>query len=178
MSSKWRNPLPLRLVPVSESESFHFPEGITGVPRSPHPGGFAVPRRYHVHEGVDLYCPVGTRVTAVEDGTVVAILDFTGSKAIPPSPWWHDTQAVMVEGQSGVILYGEILTDLRIGNPIQAGDEIGRVIPVLKTDKGRPMSMLHLELHLPGTRDAVEWVSGGPRPPSLLDPTELLDSSL
>ena len=41
----------------------------TEVPLPPHhPGSFAFERRYHVHEGVDLYCREGEPVYAVEAG--------------------------------------------------------------------------------------------------------------
>lgn len=149
-----------------------MPEGYTGVPLAPHPGAFGVERKNHTHEGVDLYCPEGTLVDAVEEGTVVAVIPFTGALATPPSPWWHDTWAVLVEGPSGVVVYGEIRPAVKVGDPIKAGWTIGWVKQVLKEDKGRPMSMLHLELHRSGTRDAYAWEDE--RPESLLDPTPFL----
>lgn len=114
-------------------------------------------------------------VFAVEPGIVVAIQDFTGERANPPSPWWENTMAVLVEGESGVVVYGEIQpVALEVGRELRRGEQIGCVTKVLKKDKGRPMSMLHLELHQPGTRDTYEWPVDGPRPISLLDPTEKL----
>jgi hypothetical protein len=106
---------------------------------------------------------------AVEEGIVVALIGFTGAIAYPPSPWWQDTWAALVEGPTGVVVYGEITPTVGVGNKVHAGQEIGRVSKVLKVDKGRPMSMLHLELHQPGTRDAYEWLDA--KPASLLDPT-------
>jgi murein DD-endopeptidase MepM/ murein hydrolase activator NlpD len=164
----------MNLIPTEDSESFlTMEQGTTGIPLNPHPGSFGFERKNHVHEGVDIYCPEHTSVHAVEDGVVVAVVDFTGEKATPPSPWWNDTMAVLVEGETGVVVYGEIkpARDYKTGDTLNAGDEIGRVIPVLKKDKGRPMTMLHLELHRHGTRDAFEWPVGGPCPDSLLDPT-------
>lgn len=170
----WSPPIPLALLPTSESESFRtMPEGWTGLPVGPHhPGAFGVQRKNHVHEGVDLYCEVGTPVSAVEPGTVVAIEPFTGPKA--GSPWWLDTMSVMVDGESGCVLYGEIepLPGLRVGQKVDRGQRLGEVIRVLSKDKGRPMTMLHLELHVPGTKEALEWVDV--RPATLLDPTPLL----
>ena len=147
-------------------------EGITGLPLGDHPGAFGVKRKHHIHEGVDLYCPEGSVVQAVEEGVVVAVIPFTGTIASPPSPWWHDTWAVLVEGPSGVVVYGEIASRVMVGDPIVPGWSMGYVKQVLKEDKGRPMSMLHLELHKPGTRDAYEWIDK--RPESLLDPTPFL----
>lgn len=131
-------------------------------------------RRHHVHEGVDLYAPEGTPVLAVEDGTVVRIEPFTGPQA--GSPWWHDTWAVWVEGVTGAVVYGEVRprSDLREGQNVAAGDRLGEVIPVLRHDKGRPLAMLHLELHEPGAREAPEWPCEGPRPVTLRDPTPWL----
>ena len=176
----WTNPLPLRLVPSADSYGFLDMEpGTTGIPHGEdHPGAFAHRRRFHVHEGVDLYCPEGTPVSAVEDGVVVAVIEFTGTKAEPPSPHWCDTQAIMVEGASGVVAYGEVGvgTGIRVGVRVGAGETIGHVRRVLIKEKTppRPMAMLHLELHEKGTRDCYEWPIDGPRPPSLLDPTPFL----
>jgi len=173
----WLSPLPeLQLVPTTDSESFrYFYDGATGIPHgTTHPGAFGFQRKNHIHEGVDLYCEDGTSVHAVESGIVTAIEPFTGPSANPPSPWWHDTYSVMIEGNSGAILYGEIYVavGIEVGHEVQAGDWLGEVVQVLKTDKGRPMSMLHMELHVPGTIEAKEWVDT--RPETLLDPTPFL----
>lgn len=176
----WISPLPLRLVPTAASESFRgMAEGCTGLPLPPHPGSFGFVRAHHTHEGVDLYCAPGTPVSAVEPGVVVAVLPFTGAHCTPPSPWWHDTWAVMAEGSSGVVLYGEIVPEpgLGVGALLEAGAAVGRVTPVLRKDKGRPGCMLHLELYAPGARDCVEWPPGAPRPDGLRDPTPLLMSA-
>lgn len=173
----WANPVPRRLVPTPHGDSFRdMPADATGLPLLPHPGAWGFVRRNHTHEGVDLYVPDGTPVSAVEAGRVVAVLPFTGPHADPPSPWWRDTWAVMVEGDSGVVLYGEIVPDPGVapGAMVSRGQRIGRVATVLAKDKGRPMSMLHLELYRRGTRACVEWGPGAPAPDGLLDPTPLL----
>ena len=170
----WHPPINLNLVPSDDSLSFQgMKDGETALPLPPHPGAFGVERAHHLHEGVDLYCAEGTPVQAVEAGTVVAIIPFTGPKA--GSDWWHDTEAVLVEGASGVVLYGEISPNgKQLGDAVQRGETLGQVKQVLKTDKGRPMSMLHLEFHAAGTRDAFEWTKASGKPPSLRDPTPYL----
>jgi hypothetical protein len=176
----WSSPIDFTLMPTEMSDSFKFMgEHHTGLPMGEHVGAFGTVRRHHVHEGIDLYCPQGTVVHAVETGIVVAVLDFTGPKA--GSPWWRDTKSVLIEGESGVVGYGEISTYLEEGWIIRVGDTVGVVEQVLTKDKGRPMSMLHLELYVPGTRDVVEWKVGEERPQELCDPTphllEMLASS-
>src|SRR5262249_36157597 len=124
------------------------------------PGKFGAARRYDVHTGVDLYCSPGQIVQAVEDGTVVALLDFTRPTA--DSPWWCDTRAVMVEGAARVVLYGEICEapGLSVGSVVRAGDRLGEVVRVLRRDKGLPTTMLHLECYSLGVREPVWWRHG------------------
>lgn len=168
----WCNPLPLKLVPTDDSLSYEdIPDGYTGLPLTPHPGAFAIQRKFHIHEGVDLYAPVGTPVFAVEAGEVVAVIPFTGEHA--GYPHWENTWAVLVEGETGVVVYGEIQNIVEVGDKIQKGQWVGSILRVLKNDKGRPMSMLHLELYEHGARDTVEWTTG-PQAEGHLDPTPYL----
>lgn len=172
----WISPIPFALQPTTDSDSFSgMPRGVTGLPMAPHPGGFGVQRKHHTHEGVDLYVPTGTPVWAVEPGEVVAVLPFTGPHA--GSPWWKDTYAVFVEGPSGVVVYGEVAPHIKVGAKLLAGMILGVVTPVLRQDKGRPMCMLHLELHQPGSRSAPEWLVHDERPAVLLDPTPFLQDA-
>ena len=137
-------------------------------------GSFAAVRKHDIHTGIDLYCKPGSRVLAIESGIVVAVENFTGPKA--GSPWWNDTQAVLVEGKSGVVCYGEIDTSLSVGDVVQEKSLIGEVITVLKKDKGKPMTMLHLELYEHGITESVIWELESKKPKGLLDPTGLLIS--
>ncbi len=139
------------------------------------PGCFGAVRSRDQHTGVDLYCDPGTRVIAVESGTIVAIQPFTGFNE---SPWWRDTWAIMIRGNSGVLVYGEILPMAEVveGKHVKAGEVIGSVIPVLKSFKGRPMVMLHFEQYNERARDTVWWKLDEPIPEGLLDPTNLLRS--
>ncbi len=142
------------------------------------PGSFGAVRKHDIHTGVDLYAAVGTPVFAVESGTIVAIQIFTGPQA--GSPWWRETFAVLVSGASGVVCYGEIkpIGDLEVGQKIQAGKWLGEVMEVLRVNKGKPTSMLHLELYSSGTTSPVSWELGEEQPSRLLDPTPSLERVL
>lgn len=144
------------------------------IPEGSHPGSFGVVRKHDIHTGVDLYCEPMSEVVAIEDGTVLDVINFTGSVA--GSPWWNETMAVLIKGESGIILYGEILPDSNIkkGVLILAGQSIGKVITVLKIDKNKPMTMLHLELYNQEIKDAVVWQLSQIKPEALEDPTDLL----
>ena len=151
------------------------------VPVEGHPGAFGSVRKNHIHEGVDLYAEHGDRVYAMVTGKVVAIIeDFTGPGC--GMAWWNKTSALAIEDEKGVWFYGEIKVGggIKVGDVIKAGTDIGGVIQVLKEDKGRPMSMLHLERYTVGTTESVGlWELNTPQPTNLLDPTfELVDGLL
>jgi hypothetical protein len=82
----------------------------------------------------------------------------------------------MVSGRSGVVVYGEIEAAgyMVVGRSVGTGDHIGYVKRVLREDKGRPVSMLHLELHTLGSVDCPEWHLDVIKPEKLLDPTHFL----
>lgn len=142
--------------------------------RQHHFGAFGVKRKHHWHKGVDLYCPDNQTVFAVEPGVVAQIRPFTGRRA--GCPWWNDTEAVSIVGRSGLVVYGEITPNfhIKVGDFVQQGQPIGWVKQVLKNDKGRPMSMLHLELHEHHRPHTGEKWSEGQKPDGLLDPTPYL----
>jgi len=177
-SPAWEWPLVLRPVgTTNDSYSFLHIDLNRDVelPIYPHVGAFGVKRRHDKHRGVDLYAPEGTLVTPVEDGVVVIVRPWTGKDA--NCPWWEDTEAIGILGESGLVYYGE----LRVNNNLKPGMKVvkgttwlGRVIKVLKKDKGRPMSMLHLELREPGFLKNIDkdWEFNLPK--GLLDPTPYL----
>lgn len=146
--------------------------------RRPHSQGiFGAERKHDIHTGIDLYCNPGDPVVAMESGRIVAIEVFTGPHANPPTPWWQDTYAVLVEGASGVLVYGEIEPDSNrvVGDMVLPGQMLGKVQTVVTKNKGLPTTMLHLERLAPGSRTvAPVWHRGKPRPAELLDPTELI----
>jgi murein DD-endopeptidase MepM/ murein hydrolase activator NlpD len=137
------------------------------------PASFGAVRKHDIHTGVDLYCDNETLVFAIEDGIVVNIENFTGASA--GSPWWNETNSILIEGESGVILYGELKPLRAIGETIKKGELIGFVVPVLKKDKGvNPTTMLHMELYKHGTTESVWWKLGEEKPDNLLNITPIL----
>ena len=164
------------------------------IPKKKHPGSFGAVRKHDVHTGVDLYASDGDWVQAFEPGVVVGIVDFTGSKVLgedgTPMTWWNDTQAVLVKGPSGIIVYGEIEPNgnLQVGSPVHRGglgNIIGTVKAVLPPEKKRKdiphhsNAMLHVELYTNETAEKnfrwKSWNVGEPRPEGLLDPTPFLE---
>lgn len=142
----WNNPIPsYNLITTNDSDSFkNLPQGTTGIPTFPHCGSFGIVRKFDVHQGIDLYCKEFTKVYPVEEGIVIDVGVFTGEKV--GMPWWNETYFVSVQGKSGIVIYGEIVPYVCVGDSIHNRTILGNAIPVLKKDKGRPMCMLHLEL--------------------------------
>lgn len=140
-------------------------------------GTFGFKRKHDVHTGVDLYTVEGASVYAVESGRVVSVEKFTGP---PESSWWLTTYAVLVEGDSGVLVYGEVEPLVTEGQEVTEGQHIARVIPVLPEGKERPdipghsRFMLHFEQYEAGTLHTVWWHLGEPQPKGLRDPLPLL----
>ena len=143
------------------------------IPIGNHVGAFGVKRKHDIHKGIDLYCPEDTPVYAIEDGTVILMEAFTGVNA--DCPWWEETEGIYIRGESGIFCYGEIKINpsLRVGDEVEWGTLIGNVRRVLKTDKGRPMTMLHLAYKSYMTT-GIPWKLGEPQPDNLLDPTPIL----
>jgi len=134
-----------------------------------HPAGFGYSKNNNVHTGIDLYVAERTSVHSVETGTVIAIINFTG----PKTPYSNllPTQAIMIEGQSGVVLYGEIevIEEIQIGQLIEAGSKIAHIKCAVPDQP-----MLHLELYKHGTKNSCVWKQGQSQPKPLLDPTSYL----
>ena len=141
-------------------------------------GDFAYKRSFYYHPGVDLYCEKDQEVIAVEDCEIVAIEIFTGPNSERPSPWWNETFAVLAEGDLGVLVYGELIPEVKVGDKLKAGDLIGKITPVLKEDKGNGTTMLHFEHYKKGTKVACEWLLDQEMPENLLNSRILLESIL
>lgn len=139
-------------------------------------GAFGRTRKFDTHTGIDLYCENGDEVIAMEDGEIVAIEWFTGEPV--GMPWWNNTKAIAIKGNSGIINYCELIPieGLVVGNLVTEGQVLGNITPVLKKDKGKvpSTSMLHLELYTNYDGEWLEWPLNGDKPDNLLDPTILL----
>jgi len=149
------------------------------LPTDTEPGRFGAVRKFDIHTGVDLYCDDGEPVYAIEDGTIINHGRFTGASI--GFPWWEETDCICIKGKSGIILYGEITIREELLNRIwiKEGELIGHVKRVLKVDKGRPMSMLHIELYNENyVGHWVEWTLDQPRPTGLEDITPILQKEL
>jgi len=160
-----------------------FPQDLTNMVRlTSEYGVFGFKRSYYYHQGVDLYVRGEAPIMSVEDGVVVSIVDFTGP---PDHPHWLFTRAVMIQGASGVVCYGEMAPKgwVEVGSIIEEGEKIGNVSPVIPEGLERPdifghsRYMLHLELYSDGTSEPVSWHHEDTRPSNLLDPTDRLLSS-
>lgn len=145
------------------------------IPTGDHPGAFGYVRKNHIHEGIDLYASKTALVTAIASGTIISIYQFTGEAV--GMPWWHDTWAIAVADQNGTWVYGEVQQPCayKVGDTVQAGQYIAQLKQVLKVDKGRPMTMLHLERWKKhAAPHTFLWQLNQQQPEFLLDPTPLL----
>lgn len=168
--------------------TLHFPIDLNkfrGLPINTHPGAFGRARKHNVHEGVDLYGEEGDKVFAICDGTVILNDIFTGG---PDCPWWLSSNALLVEDGRGFYVYGEITSNLKVGDRVKSGQHIANIVPVLPAHKFRPdipghsVNMLHLERY-DDSYDLDEegwanWLLDAPQPSFLKDPTPELLSIL
>lgn len=108
--------------PIHRNDSYrHVSSGSFGAARS----------NGRAHAGLDFISDVGTRVVAMTSGTVINVYTF-----------YLDSKAVEVKNDDGtVIRYCELSPSVKIGDRVNQGDEIGKVV-MLQTS-----SMLHLEIY-------------------------------
>ena len=148
----------MKKIRVTDSHSFYHPPllPMPDIPCCLHHGAFFVKRKFDVHTGVDLYAPEGTKVYSIEDGEIVKIRPYTGKFA--GTDFWNETWSIEVEGHTGIISYGEIkpLNGLAAGDRVTAGFPLGHVMKVLKEDKGKPTSMLHVAVHTHGWKHLIK----------------------
>jgi hypothetical protein len=138
-------------------------------------GLFGARRKHDTHTGIDLYCAPHSTVTCIADGTVKEVIDFTGTKV--GSPWWRDTQAVVVELPSGTIhVYGEILSAVEPQKRLAKGQFIGLAERVLIKDKTvNPPCMLHFEIWETNYQSNYTWPLDQPKPEGLQNPLGLFN---
>lgn len=163
-SLKWNFPL---------REYYHSQDyPCPGIPVGNHPGAFGFQRKYDRHTGVDLYTKENTLVFPVEPGRIVGVEHFTGEQ--DKSPWWNNTDCILVEGPTGVICYGEIevnnrlfgyeykFSEVKYTIYVDRNTILGKVIPVLKDKEpkkhipGHSLNMLHMELYAHGRKIASD----------------------
>jgi murein DD-endopeptidase MepM/ murein hydrolase activator NlpD len=155
------------------------------VPKKGADGSFKINNEYKkmkiLHTGIDIYCPPGSKVLAIENCKITEIGQFTGA---PESPRWRKTWHVTVKNDSGnIIVYGEVRKPkLKVGLKIKAGQIIG-YIAVVEWAKNEPnkrdRSVLHFELYKSGTKKTVDWwYKNRCKPANLLNPTNYLKSCL
>lgn len=129
------------------------------------------------HSGIDIFCPVGSRVIATEACEVVRVWRFTGA---PDTPEYRKTWAVTVRNATGnIVVYGEVRKPrLKMGQNITAGRTIGFAAKVEynRNEVSFRRCMLHFELYKAGTKKTIDWwYKGRPKPGRLLDPTTYLE---
>lgn len=152
------------------------PQYDRGLPINSHPGAFGNARKYNFHEGIDLYGKEGMFVYAIHSGVVVSNERFTGPSV--GHDWWLETDAVTIKSDTEYFVYGELKSDLKVGDEVKWGQVIGQLVPVLPPEKIRSdiprhsNVMLHLEkwnFKYPGKWKA--WTTRDDRPEWLEDPT-------
>lgn len=147
----------------------------TEIALAPHPGSFGFVRKNHTHEGVDLYCEEGDFIYCAEEGIFQGYCLFTGEEV--GSPWWNTTYSAIIKHKDFVGVYGELIPiapNVPTGYPVNPGYILGMAVPVLKKNKGRPMTMLHFEMYNEDITECADWKPNTPQPSNLLDPTQYL----
>lgn len=126
--------------------------------------------RYHA--GVDIHCPRGTPVVAMEDGKIVAIQGWRSKKGRPE----RTTKAILLQLDTGpVIVYGALIPDswqafgLGVGSRVARGQTLGLVGTYPEGDE-----MAHMEARAKGTRVVHAWYIADGVPADLLNITPLL----
>lgn len=124
---------------------YQYPCAHNFIPPMTSAGYFGAQRKYDIHTGIDIYTYEGATVYSLTNGKIVYIGPFTGQKV--NSPWWNDTECIMIDNGNTIINYGEIIVNkhLKVGDIVNEKDVLGKVTRVLKKDKGLPTTMLHIE---------------------------------
>jgi len=154
------------------------PQYFRGIPVNAHPGAFGNARKHNFHEGVDLYGKEGMWVYAINSGVVVSNERFTGPSV--GHDWWLETDAITIKSDTEYFVYGELKSDLKVGDFVKAGSRMGDLVPVLPPEKIRKdipkhsNVMLHLEkwnFKYDPVIGWKAWTTRDDRPEWLEDPT-------
>jgi len=159
--TRWTNPLP--------EYTWSLPLGKYST------GGFGSKRKHGIHAGIDLFCDHNQPLSAVEEGIVVAIRNFSKHKK-NKTPWLNRTRVILIEGETGVVAYCNVVErpGLEPGDLVDAGEIIGKVIRINKRKRKQDRCMLHIELYTQETTRRAAWSYNFPKPTQLLDPTDYL----
>jgi hypothetical protein len=179
----WQSPFKLKLVACKNIKDWKKlkPAEEALLPLPPHPGAFGDVRLRHIHEGVDLYTLPDTPIYAIEDGLIVGVTPLSGGAT--RNAYWHDMEAVLVQGKSGLLVYGELapLKGLAPAQKVKAGELLGHIYPkgyhyknTNRKDEDEDHRFFHLELHHPEIRLPTKWLVDQPKPETLHDPTPFL----
>mgnify|MGYP000638560962 CR=1 FL=1 len=143
---------------------------------------FGAVRKHDIHTGIDLFCPENEIVHAISDCIVSKIGYFTGTKSIPETPWWNDTEYVICktiwENKTLYFLYGELLSSVSVGDILMAGSPLGSIKRVIKNDKGLPTTMLHFEIYKSLPENPVFWYHNEEQPDILINPETIINKAL
>lgn len=146
-----------------------------------HPGAFGFVRKNHVHEGVDIYANDFDLVYLPKSLQAVSWVPFTGEVA--GTPWWHNTYALVAWDlqEEKTVVFGEIISNGGVFENVfekgflEQGSCIGMVSRVLRNDKGRPCSMVHVEMYEGFVEKSIGiWGLNKEKPIGLMDPSEWL----
>jgi len=125
---------------------------------------FGAVKKENIHTGIKLHC-ADRFIYTIESGKIINILPYFKTSGN------NKLYSVMIEGESGVFLYGGIRPSryLKIGNYVDRQHYIGEALL-----HHNSKLMLHLELYKYGTVEPVQWLTTENKPSNLLDPTNII----
>jgi murein DD-endopeptidase MepM/ murein hydrolase activator NlpD len=134
-----------------------------------YPGRFGDPRDKgkRKHAGCDLYAPVGTKIYAVKDGTLIA----------KPYRFYKNSDAIEINHGDFIARYAEInaVSGLKENQLVTKGQLLGYI-----SDLGLNVSMLHFEMYSGTSTGPLTNKSNPPykRRNDLIDPTNFLNNCI
>jgi murein DD-endopeptidase MepM/ murein hydrolase activator NlpD len=161
------------------------------IPKQKCQGSFWEDRDDRHHCGIDIYAPFESEVVSVYKGLVIETGIFTNKSSLQ---YWNETKYVIIENEDGFFcVYAEMKDiEIKVKQPVKAGQLIGHVGLVLNKDKITDMSppyiqriknkgnlsMLHFEVHKTKPVKNSNYLGGNwfarNRPEGLIDPKSYL----